>query len=106
MRHGNRLMRGPVILGVMDVKHADRDNLRTLTAMVDTPVQRAESAIGLHGRPGTTSPTVIHPASGSRAPTRRSLSPVRPAWLSAMAAPEGSIWPAAFPASRGRARFK
>ena len=44
MRHGNRLMRGPVILGVMDVKHADRDNLRTLTAMIDTPVQRAESA--------------------------------------------------------------
>ena len=38
MRHGNRLMRGPVILGVMDVKHADRDNLRTLTAMIDTPV--------------------------------------------------------------------
>ena len=33
-------------------------------------------------------------------------SPVRSAWLSAMAAPEGSIWPAAFPASRGRARFK
>jgi hypothetical protein len=29
----------------MDVKHADRDNLRTLTAMVDTPVQRAESAL-------------------------------------------------------------
>jgi hypothetical protein len=27
MQHGNRLMRGPVILGVMDVKHADRDNL-------------------------------------------------------------------------------
>jgi len=45
MRHGNRLMRGPVILGVMDVKHADRDNLRTLTAMIDTPVQRAESAL-------------------------------------------------------------
>jgi hypothetical protein len=38
-------MRGPVILGVMDVKHADRDNLRTPTAMIDTPVQRAESAI-------------------------------------------------------------
>ena len=33
-------------------------------------------------------------------------SPVRSAWLSAMAAPEGSIWPAAFPASRGRARLK
>jgi hypothetical protein len=32
-------------------------------------------------------------------------SPVRSAWLSAMAAPEGSIWHAAFPASRGRARF-
>jgi hypothetical protein len=48
MRHGNRLMRGPVILGVMDVKHADRDNLRTLTAMIDTPVQRTESA-GLYG---------------------------------------------------------
>jgi hypothetical protein len=30
----------------MDVKHADRDNLRTLTAMIDTPVQRAESAFG------------------------------------------------------------
>jgi hypothetical protein len=30
----------------MDVKHADRDNLRTLTAMIDTPVQRAESALG------------------------------------------------------------
>ena len=27
-------MRGPEILGVMDVKHADRDNLRTLTAMI------------------------------------------------------------------------
>ena len=51
MRHGNRLMRGPVILGVMDVKHADRDNLRTLTAMTDTPVQRAESAIS--NREGT-----------------------------------------------------
>jgi hypothetical protein len=25
--------------------HADPDNLRTLTAMIDTPVQRAESAI-------------------------------------------------------------
>ena len=30
----------------MEVKHADRDNLRTLTAMIDTPVQRAESAFG------------------------------------------------------------
>ena len=27
----------------MEVKHADRDNLHTLTAMIDTPVQRAES---------------------------------------------------------------
>jgi hypothetical protein len=34
----------------MDVKHADRDNLRTLTAMVDAPVQRAESA-GIYRRP-------------------------------------------------------
>ncbi len=34
--------------GRLSAAHAERDNLRMLTAMIDTPVQRAESAIWLY----------------------------------------------------------
>jgi hypothetical protein len=36
--------------GPLSVAHTEPDNLRTLTAMIDTPTQRAESAIWLYDR--------------------------------------------------------
>jgi len=34
-----------ILLARLSAAHAERGNLRTLTAMIDTPVQRAESAV-------------------------------------------------------------